>query len=591
LGSQWCELQACVAEFSRALAAGVGCGGSATLPLWHARLHACFLGLFDFSWRLAVALHPSVLPGAVVGEGGDSWLHYAASPSAGLPPPLSPARQAATQLGALCSAALDLAMACGCAPDAAGGARLLAMAGLRNADAALAAFNALAGGRGEGGALPLSAHRVLLRACARHGGAPEVALPALWALSGSNGVVRCGDELAALISALRGACAGDGDGDGERLSKRLALGLLLEQAVGARAAGGGDGGEGEDSHDEIFATVGHLIGRGGGGGGAGSSPATAAPAVTASSLPPPRSNGSFAGSDADDEFSATSGESSVSGSGSGSGSEDSEAEERGVDSDEDSLLAFGLREVAPGVWLPEALSEGEEGGDEEGENAGDGGASPAFLERSVRESQWWRAAAAHLAATGPPGGYSPEQFQLALTRLRELRESDGGGEGSPPPPPPWVLSARAHGAVWAPRLSARVEAVVEGAALLLGGGGAAAAAAAVDPRVAAAAELCRAHPEVRPLLLAGVRARTAAGLAAALQRADLSADFLLLRQGTQGEHSPGEHSPRDATPPRWPADVPLIVRQQLLLALTSAVAACERSAGPLRAQGRQRRAL
>jgi hypothetical protein len=36
-------------------------------------------------------------------------------------------------------------MACGCAPVAAGGGRLLAVAGLRNADAALAAFNAAMG--------------------------------------------------------------------------------------------------------------------------------------------------------------------------------------------------------------------------------------------------------------------------------------------------------------------------------------------------------------------------------------------------------------------------------------------------------------
>jgi hypothetical protein len=635
LGLQWRELQASAAAFSLAISAS-GAGGApaaaaAALPLWHARLHACFLAFFDAAWRLAVALHPAVLPGAVAGEGGGGgggggapWAAYAASPASGLPPPLSPARQAATQLGALCAAALELAMACGCAPDAAGGGRLLAVAGLRNADAALAAFNALAGGRGEGGALPPSIHRVLLRACARHGGAPEVALPALWALPRSGeGVARCGGEVAALVSALRGGGGGGGGGEEEGgaagaaapLSRHLALGLLLEQAAGARVAAGSErGGEGEDTHDEIFAEVGHLLGRGGAtnfpepGGAPVAAAGTAAPlpaAAPTAATPPPR-GGSTSGSDADDEASATSsgGESPLS----GSGSED----ERADDSDEDSLAAMGLREVAPGVWLPEALLEGGDGdagdGEEEGggEEGGEGGASAAFVERSVREAQWWRAAAAHLATTRPGEGFSPTEFHEAMLRLRELREGEGGGGATAAAPggslhlPPWLLSAQAHGALWAPRVAARVEAVAGFAALLLDGGGggagapaaaAAAAAAATDPRIAAAAALCMAHPPARAALLAGVRSRVAAGTAAALRRADLGADFVLARRGVrEGGAERGGSAGAVSSPPAqhilaqpaasgWPAGVTPIVRQQLLLAVaTAAAAAVDRSA-------------
>jgi hypothetical protein len=603
LGSQWRELQACVAAFFRVVA-----DGGDALPLFHARLHACFLALFDRSWLLAVSLHPSVLPGAVAGEGGGApWASYAASPSAGLPPPLSPARQASTQLGALCAAALDLAMACGCVPDAAGGARLLAMAGLRNADAALAAFNALAGGRGEGGTLALSVHRVLLRACARHGGAPEVALPALWALSrgADGGVARCGGEVAALIAALRGAGGGGGD-EHAPITRRLALGLLLEQAVGARATGGGGDGDGGDD-DEIFATVGSLIGRGGGGGGGGEGtnfpddggepPAAAAPAAAAPRAP----RGSTSGSDADSEFSASSGcESPLSG-----GSSGSEDEGRGGraaacsdDADEAALVAaFDLREVSPGVWLPAALLEGEESGEGgESEEEKDGSSSTggedsafvAFAERSVRESNFWRAAAAQLAAARPGGGFSPAEFEHAMLQLKEMRESDAaafsGQGGGAAAPPPWALSAAAHGSLWAPRVAARVEEAAACAALLLGaGGGAATAAAAADPRLAAAADLCRAHPALRSALLAGVRARVAAGAAAALQRAELSStEFLLARRDAKSAPPP-PGAPPAAAFVAWPIEVPPIFRQQVLLALTTAAtAAVERGAAARR---------
>ncbi len=140
-----------------------------------------------------------------------------------------------------------------------------------------------------------------------------------------------------------------------------------------------------------------------------------------------------------------------------------------------------------------------------------------------------------------------------------------------------------------------MEAVAGFAALLLDGGGggggtpaaaAAAAAAAADPRVAAVAALCKAHPPARAALLAGVRGRVAAGAGAALRRADLGADFVLARRGVRegGAERGGraEVAPQILAQPAtggWPAGVTPIVRQQLLLAVAAAAAAAvDRSA-------------